>query len=354
MTPTAAHYQRVLPSPYPLLFVLGTHVVVNHFLCEGCSDMITNRGVVAPGARRVWTEREEAILLAAMKELAATGWKSDNGFRSGYLTRALEALKREFPKTDIVVHPHIKSKITTWKKNYYSLMQILDRSGVGFNADGEYKLDIDDEQWSQVMQKDSNARYMRNKSWPMLNDWKEIFGKDRAEGLKGMDTGEAVHKIYGSKVNVGDSSAKSSPITLEELFPDEVFPSGVLPEMVDESTSTPALVRANSRVQSKAPKKRKTEDKMDSVLELMTRIHEDTNERLKDISTRIGYEFDLSTKRTEVFNQLKGMPGLTIKQQFYAAKKLVKEPELMDQFRGLDDLARAAFVFDLLETDGMF
>ncbi|XP_042006253.1 uncharacterized protein LOC121755038 [Salvia splendens] len=194
---------------------------------------------------------------------------------------------------------------------------------------------------------------MRNKSWPMLSDWKEIFGKDRAEGFKGMDTGEAVQKIYGSKVAVGKSSAKSSPITLEELFPDEVFPSGVLPEMVDESTSAPAPVRVNPRVQNKTPKKRKTKDKMDSVLELMNRIHEDTNERLKDISTRIGYEFDLSTKRTEVFNQLNGMPGLTIKQQFYAAKNLVKEPELMDLFRGLDDLARPTFVFDLLETDGM-
>ncbi|KAG6425273.1 hypothetical protein SASPL_115701 [Salvia splendens] len=269
-------------------------------LPDGSSDMVPNKGVIAAagaGARRCWTER--------------------------YLTRALEALKREFPKTDICVHPHIKSKITTWKKNYYSLMQILDRSGVGFNADGDFKIDIDDEQWTQVVAKDINAKYMRNKSWPMFNDWKEIFGKDRADGLNVMDTGEAVQKIYGSKADAGSSSVKSSPMTLDELFPDEVFTGGVVPEM------------------------------MDSVLAMMNRIHEDTNERLKDISNRIGYEFDLSTKRTEVFNQLKGMAGLTIKQQFYAAKKLVKEPELMDLFRGLDEWARPAFVLDLLETDGM-
>ncbi|KAG6388648.1 hypothetical protein SASPL_150080 [Salvia splendens] len=290
-------------------------------LPEGSSDMVTNKRVIAAVARRCWTEREEAILMSAMKELVATRWKSDNGFRSGYLTRALEALKREFPKTDIVVHPHIKSKITSWKKNYYSLMQILDRSRVSFNADGEYKIDIDDEQWAQVVPKDSNAKYMRNKSWPMLSDWKEIFGKDRAEGVKGMDTREAVQKIYGSNVAV-------------EHF-------GTAP------------VRVTPRVQNKVPKKRKAEDKMDNVLALMNRIREDTNERLKDISTRIGYEFDLSTKRTEVFNQLKGMPGLTIKQQFYAAKKLVNEPELMDLFKGLDEWARPAFVLNLLETDGM-
>ncbi|KAG6403671.1 hypothetical protein SASPL_135899 [Salvia splendens] len=351
MTMTAVHYQRVMSSSKRHSCAMT--VIDNCFFGAGSSDMVPNKGVIAAGARRCWTESEETILMSAMKELAATGWKSDNGFRSGYLTRALEALKREFPKTDIVVHPHIKSKITTWKKNYYSLMQILDRSGVGFNADGDYKIDIDNEQWAQVVEKDSNAKYIRNKSWPMFSDWKEIFGKDRADGLKGMDTGEAVQKIYGSKVDVGESSAKSSPITLDELFPDEVFPGGVVPEMVDESTSAPAPVRVPTRVQNKLPKKRKTEDKMDSVLALMNRIHEDTNERLKDISNRIGYEFDLSTKRTEVFNQLKGMPGLTIKQQFYAAKKLVKEPELMDLFRGLDEWARPEFVLDLLETDGM-
>ncbi|XP_047963587.1 uncharacterized protein LOC125208075 isoform X2 [Salvia hispanica] len=281
-----------------------------------------------------------------MKELVATGWKSENGYRAGYLTRALEALKHEFPKTDICVHPHIKSRIQSWKKNYYSPMQILDRSGVGFNTDGDYKIDIDDEQWTQVVQKDSNAKYTRNKSWPMFADWKEIFGKDRAEGVKVMDTGDAVRKIYGS----GSGVNENSPMTLEELFPDEVFPTGVLPEMVDESTSAP--VKVSPRVPTKVTKKRKADDKMDSVLTLMTRIHEDTNERLKDIATRIGYEFDLSTKRTEVFNQLKGMPGLTIKQQFYAAKKLVKEPELLDLFRGLDEFAQPTFILDLLETDG--
>ncbi|KAG6421391.1 hypothetical protein SASPL_117942 [Salvia splendens] len=121
-------------------------------LPEGSPDMHTYRGVIADRSRRCWTQREESILLSTMKELAATGWRSDNGFRAGYLTRALEALKREFPKTDICVHPHIKSKITAWKKNYYySLLQILDRSYVGFNADGDYKIDIDDEQLAQVV-----------------------------------------------------------------------------------------------------------------------------------------------------------------------------------------------------------
>ncbi|KAG6434101.1 hypothetical protein SASPL_105723 [Salvia splendens] len=79
------------------------------------------RGIAMDRSRRVWTQREEEILMSTMKEPAAAGWKSDNGFRAGYLTRAKEALRREFPKTDLCIHPHIKSKISTWKRNYYSL-----------------------------------------------------------------------------------------------------------------------------------------------------------------------------------------------------------------------------------------
>lgn len=102
-------------------------------------------------SRRVWNAREEEILMATLKELAAHGWKSDNGFRSGYLVRAREAIKREFPNTDIMPHPHIYSKMTTWKRNYGSLKMMLNYSGIGFNSDGNYRIDADDESWAQFV-----------------------------------------------------------------------------------------------------------------------------------------------------------------------------------------------------------
>ncbi|KAG6397693.1 hypothetical protein SASPL_143863 [Salvia splendens] len=50
---------------------------------------------------RSWTDREEAVLISALKELVALGWKSDNGFRGGYLTKIEELMQKEFPRTDI-------------------------------------------------------------------------------------------------------------------------------------------------------------------------------------------------------------------------------------------------------------
>ena len=196
---------------------------------------------------------------------------------------------------------------------------------------------------------------MRNKSWPQYEDWKEVFGLDRADGERGVDVAAAEETIYGKKTELPAEEDTSHHMTLEELFPDEVFPEGVLPEMIDESQSAteggvPGAaagagvgvgacavgVGGNARKvasasgsgackkdNTKASKKRKVEDKMDGVLSLMGQIHTDTNDRLKEISSRIGYEFDLSNKRAEVFDHLKGIPGLSLKLQFYISKKLV-------------------------------
>ncbi|XP_047946629.1 uncharacterized protein LOC125192983 [Salvia hispanica] len=92
--------------------------------------------------RRSWTEREEETLVVWLKEISVTGWKADNGFRAGYLTQLENAMKQQFPNTDIKGTPQINSKLTAWKKLYNSLVRMLDRSGVGFNID--YKIDCDD------------------------------------------------------------------------------------------------------------------------------------------------------------------------------------------------------------------
>ncbi|XP_042055577.1 uncharacterized protein LOC121800082 [Salvia splendens] len=103
-------------------------------------------------SRRMWTIREEEILAATLLDLVARGWKSDNGFRAGYLQKIEDAIRAEFPNTDIKGTPHVTSRLQAWKKSYTSLCKILGRTGVGFNNDGEYKIDCDNEQWAQIVQ----------------------------------------------------------------------------------------------------------------------------------------------------------------------------------------------------------
>ena len=60
-------------------------------------------------------------------------------------------MRAEIPTTDIRANPHIQSKIGVWKNNYYSLTNILDRSGVGFNLHNDFKIDCSDDQWDQIV-----------------------------------------------------------------------------------------------------------------------------------------------------------------------------------------------------------
>lgn len=101
--------------------------------------------------RRSWSQKEEAVLLAALKELVVLKWKSDNGFRAGYLKKLEEAMRKSFPTTDLKGMPHINSKLCAWKKNYNSLSGILSRSGVGFNLNGNHMIECEDEQWEQII-----------------------------------------------------------------------------------------------------------------------------------------------------------------------------------------------------------
>lgn len=102
-------------------------------------------------SRRIWSPEEEKVLLVSLKSLVAQGYKSDNGFRIGYLKKLEEAMKMEFPFSNIKAEPHIRSKLTAWKKTYGAIMSILSRSGVGFNVHGDEKIDADPEAWEEII-----------------------------------------------------------------------------------------------------------------------------------------------------------------------------------------------------------
>ncbi|KAG6411726.1 hypothetical protein SASPL_129810 [Salvia splendens] len=129
-----------------------------HYIYSDSSGLGLGTRARGDRTRRSWSAREEEVLMWTLKDHVARGWKSDNGFRSGYLTRIEEVLNREFPKSGIKGTPHVNSKICQWKKSYNSLGLILGRSGVGFNVNEDYKIDCDDDQWSQIVKRDPNAR----------------------------------------------------------------------------------------------------------------------------------------------------------------------------------------------------
>ncbi|KAL1545038.1 hypothetical protein AAHA92_21810 [Salvia divinorum] len=160
---------------------------------EGSNEFVRGKTVKTDKSRRCWSVREEAVMMVALKDLAAHGWKSDNGFRA---------------------------------------------------------VDTD-----RPQRRECNVHE------------KQVLA----------------HKIYGTLEKLHSDTGTSNPMTFEEFFPDDILPDGVLHEMVGESP-TP-VERTTAKTPKRVIKKRKVEDKLDEVIDLMNHIHENTNERLKEIAS---------------------------------------------------------------------
>ncbi|KAG8379503.1 hypothetical protein BUALT_Bualt07G0095200 [Buddleja alternifolia] len=154
-------------------------------------------------SRRSWTRPEKEVLLTALKEIVAAGWKSDNGFRTGYLRELEQAMIKTFPGTNLCAQPHINSKIHTWKKQYGSLFMMMDKSG-----------------------NDPSARLMRYKSWPFYREWCDVFEKDRATVEGAEDIAEALgglmndenqeEDLMGEEANQQENAGETETTSVNE------------------------------------------------------------------------------------------------------------------------------------------
>ncbi|KAG6387555.1 hypothetical protein SASPL_152747 [Salvia splendens] len=287
--------------------------------------------------RQSWSTREEEALMLALKNLVVNKWKSDNGFRGGNPPYQLQAPAME-------------------KKNYSSLVNMLNRSGVGFNYKGDHKIDCDNDQWEQIVRLYNNARYMRYKSWPMFDEWKEIFGKDRATGSSGRDLQELYHGVR-LHLNVGNGSQEAEfeasvdghsetntdNTTSSQGIPVNTMGSGEMPDQStgDSDTGTQLPAQTNGDTGKKFPKKtsnkRKLVDRVDALLELLAKGQDETNARLDKLAGRIGFEFNASKARKKVFCMLGNIQGITLGQQIDAVEFILSKVEHLDLFNSLPE-----------------
>ncbi|XP_057811839.1 uncharacterized protein LOC131026082 [Salvia miltiorrhiza] len=295
--------------------------------------------------RRSWSVQEEVVLLAALKELVAQGWKSDNGFHAGYLNKLEDAIKKEYPNSDLKGMPHINSKVTTWKKTYNSLTHILKFSGVGFNAKGTFMIDCDNEQWENIVRTDKNISNMRFKSWPYHDDWKIIFGKDRANGDEAEDLMEAAHDMYR---NI-DLNPPIDPLGDYHVSLEDIFENGEMADSVSQTHKPEVTKKGDEEVRASSRKRKRSSGIDDRMFEAFSDISRGTESRLEIIVESMGYDKDVSKARKEVFAQLSAIPGLSKTDKFEITDLLAKEVERLDVFASLPDEEKADYVFYLLD-----
>ncbi|KAL8488703.1 hypothetical protein ACS0TY_024842 [Phlomoides rotata] len=302
------------------------------------------------GLRRMWTTREERVLINALKDLVLKGQKTDNGFRTGYLMKLETALRVAFPTTDLQANPHIVSKLTTWKRSYGSLMTALSTTGVGHNTMTN-QLDCTDELWEVVVKKDPAMRGMRYKEWPLYPDWIEIFGRDRA-------TGEVAEDILDA-AKLAQSQSKNHSLGTNQDFNGENnvntndIPYGTAEEQPlpgEQEVNNTAYNTREAQISGHAGKKRKVGDNVNeqTVAELLRTLCKATGDRLETIASRIGYDHDLGQSRKQLFEQLGKIPDLTTHDKLDLSLMLGAKTECLEIFMGLPDDARTIYAMRLL------
>ncbi|KAL8503498.1 hypothetical protein ACS0TY_022299 [Phlomoides rotata] len=251
-----------------------------------------------------------------MKRIVSEGWKTENGFKTGYLNLLYTYIKQVLLNTDLKPEPHIHSRITVWKKNYHSLFEILKHTGVGLDSTTK-TVDATDDQWEAFMKKDPNARHMRHKSWPLYVDWCEIFAHL-------LMLAKVQNRVNGE--NVGESE---TPIRDSH--------TGEYDQEMGKTTGS--------------DRKRKLSSTSDLFVNVVHNFCNTASDRLGEIAQRIGHDQDMSTARKNIYSSVSKMDTLTLQEKLRATTLIAHHAKDIDVFFSLPNVDRMEWVLMLLNGD---
>ncbi|KAL8495950.1 hypothetical protein ACS0TY_019901 [Phlomoides rotata] len=179
-------------------------------------------------------------------------------------------------------------------------------------------VDATDEQWDAFMKVDPNARLMRSKSWPLYDDWCEIFDNSRATGEASVSHVRATTPpppLFRVGINVDSASNRVGDETQDE----SESPNGYA--QTGESTGTDKM--NNGR-------KRKSPLQSDPMVCVIQNFCDNASNRLGDIAQRIGHDQDLSAARKMIYSSISKMSMLTLKEKLRATALIARNAEDID------------------------
>ncbi|XP_073120078.1 uncharacterized protein [Henckelia pumila] len=273
-------------------------------------------------SRRVWTQKEDEVLIQALKELVTGGWKT---------------IGQAFPNIDLQGNPHINSKIHDWKRTHGSLLTMLNRSGIGWD-ETEKRIEASDESWESFVKADSSVCTWRYKTWPCYPDWCEIFGNDRATGENAESFADALQGV----LNMTDDIVADEQIEINNIFPALEDASESM------SVSKPASINPSSSNSKSTKKHKKSSDNEELFIEAINNFTEMSRSTMTEFVKRIGVEYDAVNATKDVFDVLEAIPELTSKEVVLAAAMLADNPKQQNLLFKAPLHARLKFVIRLL------
>ncbi|KAL8519883.1 hypothetical protein ACS0TY_010717 [Phlomoides rotata] len=271
-------------------------------------------------ARRSWSKFEEDALIHCLTDIVNDGWKAKNGFKAGFQRELEKKMHKMLSGTDIVVHPHINSKIHVWKKEYV----------------------VDEEVWDSSRQADPHLKSVRFKSCPYYPQWLEIFGKDRATGESAVDPIDLFQEFMRVDIGqAGETGDKYVPRTISFLN-----------EVDDNSICKPS---DDGKRSSSKGKKHKSGDAdlstlVDSLGEFM-KFSKEAMMRDAVNTTKHEAQHDDGSKNVQfkLIESLKGINGLKVTDKLKVCDEMVQNPLRLDLFLSLPPDEQEEYVYMLLD-----
>lgn len=145
--------------------------------------------------KRKWTDGEDEVLVASLKQLCDTEWKrGDNSFRSGYTSVLEKELSSKLPGHKLKAKPHIESRLQTLKKQCDAITDMRCAGGLFWDSENHTIRCEDDAIWQNWVKDHPDAKSMRNKRFPHYDDLCSIYGKKR-----GNQKGNGADKVLEGK-----------------------------------------------------------------------------------------------------------------------------------------------------------
>lgn len=179
-------------------------------------------------------------------------YKSENGFKPGFLNAVEQQLAILLPNSGIKAKPHIESHIKTLKSDWSAVHDMLawnNTSGFGWDSEN-HMLEAPQPVWQAYSLAHKNAARWREKKFPHYWELCLVFGKDRANGKDAQTAADIISEINREEEEHIDQTQATGD-GLDDIH-------------VEQSLNSPSY--ASSREESSMQRKRKRRNSWDPLM----------------------------------------------------------------------------------------
>ncbi|XP_042465761.1 uncharacterized protein LOC122048232 [Zingiber officinale] len=294
--------------------------------------------------KHLWTKQEDAVLVDCLVELSKdSAWKSENGFRTGYLLHLEKLMAAKLPSSNLKATPHIESRYKLLKRQFHAITKMLNHSsGFGWN-DVEKCIITTKDVFDEWVKSHPAAIGLRNKEFPHLDDLMFVWGKDRATGANAETPSDAVEEINLCDEETDTFEHEKDAHT--ECQKDEE--SDHANQAIRKSETLDSSICPSNKKLTTRKRKGKADDALD---DLVGEIHKyviavnEANEEMKGISTYFKKQTESGDRKMKIYDELIELSEFSEQEIMDVGEYILKDEHKIDNFFALPKAFRRKYV----------